>query len=202
MAKQLGKKWKQWQISFSWAPKSLWMVTAAVKLTLAPWKESYDKLRQCISNYFAEKGPYSQNYGFFSSHVQMWELDLRRLSTEELMLSNCQLYKILEIPLDNKEFKPVNPKGKKPWIFSGRSVAAAEASVLWPPDAQSCLIGRYIDAGKDWRQEEKGMTDDEMVGWHYWFNGHEFEQTLGDSEGQGSLVCCSPWGCKELDMTE
>ena len=112
------------------------------------------------------------------------------------------LYKILESPLDNKEFKPVNPKGNKPWMFIGRSDAAAEASVLWPPDAQSCLTGKYIDAGKDWRQEEKGTTEDEMVGWHYWFNGHEFEQTLGDSEGQGSLVFCSPWGCKELDMTE
>ena len=100
--------------------------------------------------------------------------------------------------LDSKEIKPANPKGNKPWMFIGRTDAEAEAPIVWPPDLKSRLTGKYIDAGKDWRQEEKGTTEDEMVGWHYWFNGHEFEQTLGDSEGQGSLVFCSPWGCKEL----
>ena len=95
-------------------------------------------------------------------------------------------------------------KGNQSKIFIGRTDAEAEPEVpiLWPPDAKSRLIGKDPDAGKDWGQEGKGMTEDEMVGWHHWLDEHEFEQTLGDSEGQGSLVCCSPWGCKELDMTE
>ena len=100
------------------------------------------------------------------------------------------------------KIKPINPKGKKPWIFIGRTDAEAEAPVLWPPDVKSWLIGKDPDAGKDRRQEEKGMTEDEMVGWHHWLSGHEFEQTLGDGEGQGSLECCSPWCCKDSDMTE
>ena len=100
------------------------------------------------------------------------------------------------------KIKPINPKGKKPWIFIGRTDAEAEAPVLWPPDVKSWLIGKDPDAGKDRRQVEKGMTEDEMVGWHHWLSGHEFEQTLGDGEGQGSLECCSPWCCKDSDMTE
>jgi len=103
------------------------------------------------------------------------------------------LEKTLECPLDSKEFKPVHPKGHQPWIFIGRIDAEAEAPVLWPPDAKHQPTGKDPDAGKDWGQEEKEVTEDEMVGWHHWFNGHEFEQTLGDSEGQGSLACCSLW---------
>ena len=101
------------------------------------------------------------------------------------------LEKTLEGPLDSKEIKPVNPKENQSWIFTGRTDAEAEAPILWPPDVKSWLTGKDPDAGKDWRQE-KGMTEDEMVGWHHWLNGHEFEQTLEDSEGQGSLACCSP----------
>ena len=112
------------------------------------------------------------------------------------------LEKTLESPLDYKEIEPVNLKGNQPWIFIGRTDAEAEAKILWPPDANSQFIGKDPDAGKDWEQEEKGATEDEMVGWHYWLNGHEFEQIPGDSEGQGSLVCCSPWGHKKLDTTE
>ena len=103
------------------------------------------------------------------------------------------LEKILESPLNCKEVKPVHPKGNQSWIFIGRTHAEAEAPILWPPDVKSWLIGKDPDAGKDWRQEEKGMTEDEMVGWHHRLNGHEFEQALEDSEGWGSLVCCSPW---------
>ena len=102
---------------------------------------------------------------------------------------------MLENPLDSKEIKPVNPKGNQPCIFIGRTDAEAEALILWPPDAKSQLIGKDPEAGKDWRQEEKGVTEDEMVGWHHRLNG--CEQTPGDSEGQGSLACCSPWGYKE-----
>ena len=112
------------------------------------------------------------------------------------------LEKTLESPLDSKEIKPVNPKGNQPGIFTGKADAEAEAPILSPPDAKSWLIGKDPDVGKDWRQDEKGRTDDEMVGWHHRLNGHEFEQFLRDGEGQGRLVCCSPWGNKELDMTE
>ena len=110
------------------------------------------------------------------------------------------LEKTLDSPLDSKKIKPVNPKGNQPWLFIGRT--DAEAVILWSPDVKSQLIGKDPDVGKDWRQEEKGVTEDEMVGWYHWINGHEFEQTLGDSEGQGSLACCSSLGCKEWDMTE
>ena len=99
-----------------------------------------------------------------------------------------------ESPLDSKEIKPVNPKGNQPWLFIERTDAEAEAPILWPPDVESWLTGKDPDAGKDWGQEEKGMIEDEMVGWPHWLNGHGFEQTPGHSEGQGRLTCCSPWG--------
>ena len=101
-----------------------------------------------------------------------------------------------------KEIKPVNLKGNQLWMFIGRTVAEVKALILWPPDPKSQLIGRNPDAGKDWGQNEKGVAEDEMVAWHHRLNGHEFEQTLGGSKGQGSLVCCSPWGPKESDLTE
>ena len=112
------------------------------------------------------------------------------------------LEKTLESPLDSKEIKSVNPKGNPPWIFTGKTDAEAETPTLWPPDAKSWLIGKDPDAGKDWGQEEKGVTEDEVVGWHRWLNWHEFEQTLGDGEGQGSLACCSLKGQEESDITE
>ena len=101
------------------------------------------------------------------------------------------LEKTLESPLDSKELKPVNPKGNQPWIFIGKT--DADAPIAWPADAKSRLTGKDLDAGKDWGKEEKGVTKDEMVGGHHQLRGHEFEQPQGDSEGQGSLVCCSPW---------
>ena len=115
----------------------------------------------------------------------------------------CLWNEVLEerIPLDCKEIKPVNPKGNQPWIFIGRTDAESEAPIFWPPDVKK-LTGKDPDDGKVWRQEKKGMMEDEMVRWYHLPNGHEFEQALGDSEGQGSLVCCSPWGSKVSDMTE
>ena len=110
------------------------------------------------------------------------------------------LEKTIESPLDSKDIKPFDPKGNQPWIFIGRT--DAEVPILWPPDAKSRLTGKDPYAGKDWGQEEKGVIEDKMVGWHHWLNGHEFEQTQGDSEGQGSLVCCSSWGRKKSDLTE
>ena len=108
------------------------------------------------------------------------------------------LEKTLESPWDCREIQELNPKGNQSWIFIGRTDAKAEAPILWPPYAKNWLLGKDPEAGRDWRQE-KGMTEDEMVGWHHWLNGHEFEQALGVGNGQGSLVCCSPWGGKELD---
>ena len=110
--------------------------------------------------------------------------------------------RLLKVPLDSKGIKLVNPKGNQPWIFVGKTDAKAEVPIIWPPDANSQLIGKDSDAGKDWGHEEKGMIEDEMVGWHHWLNEHEFEQTPRDSEGQESLAFCSPWGCKESNTTE
>ena len=173
---------------------------------LAPWKKSYDQPRQHSKkqgHYFANKGPSSQSYDFSSSHVWMWELDHK----ESLASKNCcfwtvVLEKTLESPLDCKEIQSVNSKGNQTWIFIGRTDAEAEVPILWPPDAKNWLIGKDLDAGKDGRQEEKGMTEDEMVGWHHWLNGHEFEQALGVGDGWGSLACYSPWGHKESETTE
>ena len=133
----------------------------------------------------------------------MWELDCEESWTlKNWCFWSVVLEKTLESPLDSKEIKPVNPKGNKSWIFIGRTDAEAEAPVLWPPDAKNWLIGKDPDAGKVWRQEEKGVTEDEMVGWHHQPDRHEFEQAPGVGDGQGSLACCSPRGCNELDTTE
>ena len=112
------------------------------------------------------------------------------------------LEKTLENPLDCKEIQSVNPKGNQSWIFIGRTDAEAETPILWPADVKNWLIGKDPAAGKEWRQEEKGTTEDEMAGWHHWVDGHEFEQAPGVADRQGGLVCCSPWGLKELDTTE
>ena len=171
---------------------------------LVPWKKSYDQPRQYIKkqrHYSANKGPSSQSYGFSSSHVWMWELDYKESwAPKNWCLWTVVLEKTLESPLDCKEIQPVHPKGNQSWIFIGRT--DTEAPILWPPDAKNWFIGKDPDAGKDWGQEEKGMTEDEMVGWHHRLYGHEFEQTPGVGDRQGSLACCSPWVRKELDMTK
>ena len=115
-------------------------------------------------------------------------------------LRTMMLEKTPESPLDSRKIKPVNLKGNQPWILFGRTDAEAEAPVFWSSDANSRLTGKVPDAGKDWRQKEKRVSEDEMAGWRHQFYGHELGQTSGDSEGQKGLVCCSPWGCKELDM--
>ena len=168
----MGKEWKQWQTLFWGSQKFLQMVTAAMKLKDAfSWKKSYDQPTQQIKkwrHYFADKGPSSQSYGFSSSHVWMWKLDYN----ESWVLKNwcfwtVVLEKTLKGPLDCKEIQPVPPKGNQSWIFIGRTDAEAETPVLWPPDAKNWLIWKDPDAGKDWRQEEKGTTEDEMVEWHH-----------------------------------
>ena len=146
------------------------------------------------------KWQYSQNKDFFSSHVQLWQLDYKESRVLKIWCFwTVMLEKTLESPLDSKEINSVNPKGNQPWIFIGRT--DAEAPMLWPPNLKSWLMGKDPDTGKDWRQKEKRAAEDEMVGWHHQLNGREFEQTPEDSEGQESLLCCSPWGCTELDVT-
>ena len=136
-------------------------------------------------------------------HVWMWELDYKESWVQKnWCFWTVVLEKTLERPLDCREIQPVHPKGDQSWVFIGRTDVEAETPILWPSDAKSWLIGKDPDAGKDWRQEEKGTTEDEMVGWHHWLVGWEFEQALGVGEGQGSLACCSPWSRKDLDMTE
>ena len=186
----MGKQWKHWQILFSWAPKycSRWLQPSNEK-TLAPWKKSYDKPRQHIKKqryHFADKDLCSQSYGFSRNHVGMWELDHREgWVPKNWCIPMMMLENALQSPLDCMEIKPVNPKGNQPWICIGRTDAEAEAPILWLPDVKSRLIGRLLlklklqsighltakswlterdpDAGKDWRQKEKGVAEDEMV---------------------------------------
>ena len=154
-------------------------------------------------HYFTDKGPSRQSYSFSSSHVQMWKLDHKESWALKIWCFwTVVLEKTLESPLDSKEIQPVHPKGNESWIFIGRTDAKAETRILWPPNVKNWLIWKDPDAGKDWRQEEKGKTEDEMVGCHHWLDGHEFEQALGVGDGQGGLACCSPWGRKESDTTE
>ena len=143
-------------------------------------------------HHFAYIGLYSQSCGFSSSHVGMWKLDLKEgWAPKSWRFQTVMLEKTLESPLYSKEIQPINPKENQSWIFTRRT--DDEAPILWPPDVKSWLTGKDPDAGKDCGQEEKGVTEDEMVGWHHWLNGHKFERTLGGSEGQGILVCYSPW---------
>ena len=118
------------------------------------------------------------------------------LSAKEFMLLNCGVGEDSWESLNYKEIQPVNPKGNQSWIFFGRTDAEAESPIFWSPDVKNWLIGKDPDAGRDWRQEEKGTTEDEIVGWHHWLNGHEFEQGRGVGDGHGSLACCGPWGCR------
>ena len=138
-------------------------------------------------------------YGFSSTHVQMWELDHKEGCVQKNWCPlTAVLEKILErSPLDCKEFKRVNPKGNQPWILIGK--IEVEAPTLWPPNAKRWVIGKDPDAGKDWRQEKTGTAEEEMAGCHHRLNGHESEQTPGDSGGQRSLTCCYPWGHKGSD---
>ena len=172
--------------------------------TLTPWKESYDQPRQHIQkqrHYFGNEGPSSQGYGFSSSHVWLWELDYK-----ESWASKNWCFGTWEESWESfrlcKEIKTVHPKGDQSWVFIGRIDVKAETPILWPPDAKSWLIWKDPDAGQDWGQEEKGTTEDEVVGWHHRLKGHEFGWTLGVGDGQGGLACCGSWGHKESDTTE
>ena len=179
-----------------------WWLQSWSQKTLAPWERNYDKSRQCIKkqrHHFANKGLYSQNYDFSSSHVWMWELNHKEAwASKNRCLQIVVLEKTLESPLDYKE---INPKGNQPWLFIVRTDAEAEAPILWTSVAKSQLIGKDSGAGKDWGQEEKGATEDEMVRQHHQLNGHKFEQTpemVMDREAWRVAVLGS---CKGLDTT-
>ena len=203
----MGQQWKQCQTLFWGAPKSLQMVIAAMKL-----KEAYcleEKLWPTWIAYWkaetllANKGLSSQGYGFSSGHVWIWELDCEESWVpKNWCFWTGVLEKTLESPLDCKEIQLVHSKGDQSWVFFGRNDAKTETPVLWPPHAKSWVIGKDSDAGRDWGQEEKGTTEDEMAGWHHRPDGREFEWTPGDGDGHGGLVCCDSWGCKESDTTE
>ena len=165
----MGKQWKQCQTLFFWAPKSLQMVTAAMKLTVMTNLDSILKSRDitlptkiCLVK--AMVFPIVM-YGCESwtiKKAEHWRIDIFEL----------WCWRTLESPL---EIQPVHPKGNQPWIFTGRTDVEAEITILWPPEAKNWLTGKDSVAGKDWRQEEKGTTEDEMIRWHYWLNGHEFQ---------------------------
>ena len=163
-----------------------------IKRHLLLGKKSYDKPdRQHIKkhrDYFADKGPSSQGYDFSSSHVWMWELDcIESWVPKTCCFWTVVLEKTLESPSDCKEIQPIHPKGNQSWLFIGKTDAEAGTPILWPPDVKNWLIGKDPDAGENWRQEEKGTAEDEMIGWHHWLDGHELEQALGVGDGQGSL---------------
>ena len=150
----------------------------------------------------ANKGPSSQGYGFSCGHVWMWELDCEESWVQKnWCFWTVVLEKTLESPLDCKEIQPVHSEGVQSRVFFERTDAKADTPILWPPHAKSWLIEKDSDAGRDGGQEEKGMTEDEMAGWHHRLDGHEFGWTPGVGDGLGGLLCSDSWGRKELDMT-
>ena len=202
----MGKQWKQYFIFLCSKITSDGDYNHEIKRCLLLGRKTITKLDSILKSrniYFSSKGPSSQSYGFSTSHACVWELDHKESwAPHSWYFWTIVLEKTLESSLDSKEINLVHPKRNQPWISIGRTDAESEAPILWPPDAKSRLIRKDLDGGKDRRQEEKGTTEDEMVGWHHRLNGHEFEQTLGNGDGQGSLVCCCPWGRKESKMAE
>ena len=195
----MGKQWKQWETLFWGAPKSLQMVTTAMKL-----KRHLLLGRKAMTN--LDSVLKSKDITLPTKFCLVKALDF------PVVIYGCESYTIkkaehrrtdafelwcwrrLLSPLDCKEIKLVNPKENQSWIFIGRTDAEVETPILWPHDAKNWRLGKDPDAGNDWRQEDKGMTEDEMVGWHHQLDGHEFEQPPGVGDEQGSLACCSPWG--------
>ena len=173
---------------------------------LTPWKESHDQPRQHIKkqrHYFVTKVHLVKAMVFpvVMYGCESWTIkkaEHRRIDGFELW---CW-WRLLRVPWNCKEIQLVHPKGVQSWVFIARTDFEAETPVLWPPHAKSWLIWKDPDAGKDWGQEEKGTTEDKMVGWHHWLNEHGFGWALGVGDGQGGLACCSSWGCKKLDTTE
>ena len=202
----MGKQWKQWLTLFSWAPKLLQMVTTAMKLKDACSLEeelwtSLDSVLKSWDITLSKKICVIKAMVFLT-----YERESRTIKKAECQrIDAFDLWcwrRLLRVPWTLKEIKCINPKGNQSWIFTGWTDAEAEAPILWPLEVKSRLTRKDPNAGKDWRQEEKEATEDEMAGRHHRLNGHESEQAPGDGGGQGSQACCSPWGHKELDMTE
>ena len=167
---------------------------------LADWKKSCDKPRQHIKkqrHHFANKSPSSQSYGFSSSHVRMWELDHKKGWAPTCGAGEDSRVPCTARTLNQSILKEINPE----YSLEGLMLKL-KLQYFWPPDVKTWLTRKDLNAGKDWRQEEKGTTEDEMAGWHHWLDGHEFEWTPGVGDGQRGLACCNSWGCKESDMTE
>ena len=201
----MGKQCKQCQTLFSWAPKSLQMVTAAMKLRrLLPGRKAMTNIDRILKSRHITLSTKVHLVKVMVFPVVMYGCEswgIKKAECWRIDAFELWRWRTLESPLDCN-IKPVNPKGNRFWIFIGKTDAEAEAPIFWPPDVKNWLIWKDPDVGKDWRQEEKGMTEDEIIGWHHRLNGHVFEQTLGVGNGHRSLACCSPWGCKESDMTE
>ena len=203
----MGKQWKQWETLFWGGSK----ITAdgdcshEIKRCVFLGRKAMtnlDSILKIRDITLPTKVHLVKAMAFPSSHVWMWELDYKESWVpKHWCFWTMVLEKTLESPLDSNEMKPVNPKGNQSWIFIGRTDAEPATPILWLPDTKRQLIGKNPDAGKI-RWEEKGTTENEMVGWHHLLEGQEVEQSPGVGDGQGSLVCCSPWGCKESDTTE
>ena len=203
------KQWKQWLTLFGGEGTKITAdgdCSHEITRHLLPGRKvmtNLDSILRSRDIYFFNKGLSSQGYGFSSSHVWMWELDCEEgWAPKNWCFWNVVLEKTLQSSLDCKKIQPVHPKGDQSWVFLGRTDAEAETPILWPPHVKSWLIGKDPDAGRDWGQEEKGMTENEMAGWHHGLDGCESGWTPGDGDGQGGLACCDSWGRKELDTTE
>ena len=202
----MGKQWKQCQTIFGG-----FKITAdgdcshEIKRCLLLGRKVMTNLDSILKaeTLLCQQSLSGQSYHFSSSHVWIWELDYKESwALKNWCFQTVVLEKTLENPLDYKEIQSVHTKGNQSWIFIGRTDAEAETPILWPPDGKTRPIGNNPESGQDWRQEGKGTTENEMFGWHHQCDGHEFEYALGVGDGQGSMVCCSPWGCEELDTTE
>ena len=180
------------------------MVTAAKKIkdTCSLEEKLWQTWQHVIKqkHHFADKGPCSQSKGFPLVVYILVSWTIKKAEGQRIDALELQCWsRLLRAPWTARRL--IKPKGNQLWVFIGRTDAKAEAPILWPPNENNQLIGKDPDAGKDWRQIEKGVADNEMVGWHYQLHGHEFEQTLGDSEVQGSLVSCHPWGHNQIQLS-
>ena len=195
----MGKQWKQWQTSKITAGGEY---SREIKRRLLLGRRAMINLHSILKSrhYFATKICLVKAMVFL---VVMYGCESWIIKESWALKNWCfwtvVLEKTLESPLGGKEIQPVHPKGDQSWVFMGRTDAEAETPNLWPPDVKNWLLRNDPDSGKDWRREEKGMTEDEMVGWHHWLNGGEFEQTLEVGDGKGGLACCRPCSCKESD---
>ena len=200
------KQRKQWQTLFWWAPKLLQMVSAAMILKdVALWKKIYEHLDSILKSRDTTLPTKVHLLKFMVFPVVMYGCEswtIKKAECQRMMLLSYGVGEDSVNPLDCKEIQPVHPKGNQYWLFIGRTDVQPETLILWPPDAKNWLSGKDPDAGKDWRQEEKGMTEDEMLRWHHRLDGQEFEWTTGVGDGQGGPVCCNSWGRKESDATK